>query len=152
VVMDTHRGPLPPIYFLSALAGSVLLHWLMPIRSVMSSPVRWTGLVVLMVGVLSAVLAAKKFNEAGTTIKPFEESSTLITDGLYRYTRNPMYLGMVLVLSGLDLMLGSLSPFLVVPLFIILIDRIFIRKEEQALRAQFGEQYASYVGNVRRWL
>lgn len=150
--MDTHRGPLPPIYFLIALAGSVLLYWLMPIRSVLSSPVRWTGLVVLMLGGLFAVLPAKKFNEAGTTIKPFEESSTLITDGLYRYTRNPMYLGMVLVLVGVDMVLGSLSPFLVVPLFIILIDRIFIRKEEEALRAQFGEQYTSYVGKVRRWL
>ncbi len=151
--MSTSRGPLPPVYFFGSLVVSALLHWLMPIVLLLSSsPLRWTGLFLLLVGIVCVVLPAKKFDDVGTTIKPFQASTTLITDGLFGYTRNPMYLGMVLILLGVDVILGSLSPFVVVPLFMIVIDRRFIRSEELALRAVFGERYQSYRARVSKWL
>lgn len=68
------------------------------------------------------LIADSAFRTAKTTVKPFQESAALITDGVYRISRHPMYLGLVLILRGLDILLGSLTPFLIVPIFIIVID------------------------------
>jgi protein-S-isoprenylcysteine O-methyltransferase Ste14 len=92
------------------------------------------------------------FDRAGTTIKPFEESSALVTTGPFRVSRNPVYLGMVLGLLGVAVLAGSLSPFLVIPLFAVLIDRRFIQAEEAQLERTFGASYVAYKSQVRRWL
>jgi protein-S-isoprenylcysteine O-methyltransferase Ste14 len=92
------------------------------------------------------------FRRADTTIKPFQESSALITSGPFRLSRNPMYVSMTSVLLGVALLLGSLSPFLVLPLLMVLIQRRFIVPEESMLAATFGDAYAAYVRGVRRWL
>ncbi|NIO84348.1 MAG: hypothetical protein GTN53_27945, partial [Candidatus Aminicenantes bacterium] len=77
--------------------------------------------------------SARLFARAETAIRPFEESTTLVRSGMYRVTRNPMYLGMVLVLLGIALILGSLSTFLLIPLFAWLIQSLFIVHEEAML-------------------
>lgn len=83
---------------------------------------------------------------------PFRESSTLMTDGLYRYTRNPIYVSMVVVLIGFAIAWGSLSPWLVPPLFVAILTRRVIRFEEAMLTETFGEAYLAYCSRVRRWL
>jgi protein-S-isoprenylcysteine O-methyltransferase Ste14 len=79
-------------------------------------------------------------------------SSALVVDGPFRFTRNPVYLGMVLFLFGVGVLLGSLTPFLVIPLFALVIDRRFVRVEEAMLTKAFGPSYSAYQSRVRRWL
>ncbi|MCB0226664.1 MAG: isoprenylcysteine carboxylmethyltransferase family protein [Anaerolineae bacterium] len=98
------------------------------------------------------VIAANTFQTQNTTIKPFEESTALVTGGLYQVSRNPMYLGMVLILAGVAILLGSLTPFGVIPVVIILLNRNFIRFEEQSLAQTFGPLWVEYRQRVRRWV
>jgi len=143
---------LPPVYFFLALIAMAALHYFLPVAQLVNSPFRYTG-IVLVVGALALVLwAAVLFQRAGTTIKPFQESSTLIASGPYRITRNPIYVGMVGALVGIAVLLGSVAPFLVVPAFAALIQSIFIRAEEAALERTFGRVFLDYKSKVRRWL
>ncbi len=98
------------------------------------------------------VIASNSFNKHKTTIKPYEEPTALVTDGLFRVSRNPMYLGAVLLLTGVAITLGSLSSFIVVPVFFFLMNEIFIKKEEKILEEKSGEAYLAYKKQVRRWL
>jgi protein-S-isoprenylcysteine O-methyltransferase Ste14 len=78
--------------------------------------------------------------------------SALVTSGLYRFTRNPMYLGFILILIGTAILLGSLTPFFVVPAFWLLLDRLFINLEEQNLALKFVARWEMYKSRTRRWL
>ena len=80
------------------------------------------------------------------------KASSLVTDGVFRISRNPMYLGLLLLLMGWALWLGTASPWLVLPLFVIVITVAQIAPEEQALYRLFGEQYLGYKRNVSRWI
>jgi protein-S-isoprenylcysteine O-methyltransferase Ste14 len=102
--------------------------------------------------ILVVVYCAGIFQRKGTTIKPFEESSYLVDGGLFGYSRNPIYLGMVVVLLGLWCVLGSLTSLLVIPVFVWLIQEKFIKEEEKMLEDKFGEEYREYKAKVRRWL
>lgn len=85
-------------------------------------------------------------------MKPFEESSALVTGGVFRVTRNPMYLGMALIVLGAALLLGSATPLAVVILLALLLDRAFISPGERMLADTFGDQFQEYRGRVRRWI
>lgn len=85
-------------------------------------------------------------------MKPFEESSALVTHGVFRISRNPMYLGMTLMLLGIALFLGSVTPFLVVIALPVIFDRVFISPEERMLEETFGDQFREYRKRVRRWI
>jgi protein-S-isoprenylcysteine O-methyltransferase Ste14 len=143
---------LPPTYFAVALVAMGVLHFLVPIWRPIRFPVSYLGIPPIGVGLWMVLTSARLFDQAETTIKPFEESSTLVTEGLFRYTRNPIYLGMVLVLIGAAFALGSLTAFLVIPIFVRLIQERFIRHEEAALTEKFGSEYVDYQGRVRRWV
>jgi protein-S-isoprenylcysteine O-methyltransferase Ste14 len=143
---------LPPVYFLVALLLMVGLHLALPIVQVIQVPYRYGGLVFLLGGILLVLWAVLLFGQAGTTIKPFQESSALVVRGPYRLTRNPMYVGMVVGLVGIAVLLGSLSPSIIIPLFVALIDLRFIRFEEARLERTFGADYVAYKTRVRRWL
>ena len=99
-----------------------------------------------------SVWHARLFRRAGTEIHTFRMPRVLVTDGLFRHSRNPMYLGFLLVLAGLALVLGAAVPLLVVAAFALVVDRWYIRHEERALREAFGDAYDDYCGRVRRWL
>jgi len=146
------RRVLPPVYFLVVLLLMVSLHFVFPILQVLPFPYRYSGLVFVLGGILLVLWAARLFGRAGTTIKPFQEASALVVRGPYRLSRNPMYVGMVGVLVGIALLLGSLSPAIIIPLFVALMDVRFIRPEEVALERIFGATYGDYKAKVRRWL
>ena len=107
-----------------------------------------------MVGALIALFAAiRRFGHAGTTVSPLqpEQTSALVTDGIYTWTRNLMYLGFTMLLIGWAMRLGTLTPFVGPLLFVALIERVQILPEEHALRAHFGKEYADYRARVNRW-
>ena len=144
--------PLPPVYFLLSIVAMILLHLALPVRRLI--PMWWnlSGIVPLVAGIAIAVVANRLFARRGTAIHPFAEATTLVTDGPFRYSRNPMYLGMVMVLAGIALLEGSLTPWLVIPPFAWILSRQFIRVEQRALEQRFGADYIAYKKRVRRWL
>jgi protein-S-isoprenylcysteine O-methyltransferase Ste14 len=114
------------------------------------------GLVLglLVAGVCVSILGVASFRRARTTVNPLkpEEASCLVRSGIYRYTRNPMYLGLLLILLGWAVFLANIVAFIFLPAFVVYLNRFQIRPEEKALASAFGQDFASYRSKVRRWL
>lgn len=143
---------MPPIWFLMSLLAMSILYLAIPVATWLSWPWTAPGLPLIAAGIAGMVWAARLFHSRGTTIRPFETSSALIVDGPYRVTRNPMYLGMVLILAGAAVLMGTVTPLAVIPLFVVIITYLFLVEEERMLADRFGEAYADYRGKVRRWI
>jgi len=146
------RQPLPPTYFWGAVLLMVGLHFLCPIRRLIALPYGLIGVAPMLVGLLANIFCSNAFNRRKTTVKPFEQSSHLVTNGLYRFSRHPMYAGMVLVLVGLAVLLGSITPAVVIPAFVLVIKKTFVDAEETALEETFGDAYLEYKHRVKRWI
>jgi len=112
------------------------------------------AIVIALAGMGSAIAGALAFRRAKTTTNPLkpETTSCLVTSGVYRLTRNPMYVGLAFVLFGGALFLSSWLAFLGPLVFVLYIDRFQIVPEERTLSARFGAAYSAYQANVRRWL
>jgi len=143
---------LPPRYFTVALLAMILLALVVPAARVLDVPWNLLGLVPVLLGAAINVLADRQFTRAGTTVKPFEVSSALVTDGIFRFTRNPMYLGMACMLVGVAMLLRELTPWLVVPVFAAVMQSVFVRSEERMLEEHFGEAWRAYTARVRQWI
>jgi protein-S-isoprenylcysteine O-methyltransferase Ste14 len=117
----------------------------------------WTDAVsglFLLTGAISAFLGLWQFRQARTTSNPLNPSkaSNLVTSGIYRFTRNPMYLGMLFVLIGGIIEFGALLGFVIIPLFVWYMTRFQIVPEEQIIEGLFGQDYRDYKQQVRRWI
>jgi len=143
---------LPPMYLFTSLASMVLLQFFLPVYQLIPYPWNAAGILPLALGMALNIVADKAFKKTGTTVKPFEVSKTLVTSGAFRYSRNPMYLGMVMILTGVAFLLGALSPFIIIPIFAISMDRAFIVTEEKMLDERFGSKWKQYKADVRRWI
>jgi len=112
------------------------------------------GLVFLVLGLLVAILANIKFQKAETTINPLDpgSASQLVRGGIFKYTRNPMYLGMVSLTLAASIYLSSVLSLGLVAMFAWFLQRFQIRPEERALAELFGEEYIAYKREVRRWI
>ena len=143
---------MPPMYFFLAVAAMVGLHLALPGYTWLMGWWRLLGLVPLVMGTGLAVAGSQKFQRVGTTIRPFQRSDVLVTNGVFGLSRNPMYLGMVLGLAGIAVLLGTLTPILIIPPFVWLIRTRFIAVEERMLAERFGGQYEAYRRRVRRWI
>jgi protein-S-isoprenylcysteine O-methyltransferase Ste14 len=142
----------PPLYFLVALLLMGFFHRAAPGAHVIEAPYRYAGLVLAALALALILWAALLFRRAGTHIRPYLPSTELVLTGPYRFTRNPMYLGMAGILLGAAIYAGSLTPFIVIPAFMALIQERFILLEEAKLEAAFGAEYLAYKARVRRWL
>ena len=141
----------PPVWLLLGLISIFALNELYPMIRFTSLIFQVLGGVVIVVGLLLLVMANGLFVRAGTDVIPFRKVSTLVTTGIYRFTRNPMYLGMAAVLLGCALTVGVV-PALLVPLaFVVIVEARFIRPEEQMLRELFPQEFPAYCQRVRRW-
>ncbi len=150
--MEQKRKILPPVWLLLTLAAMTVLHYLLPLIRLITPPWTYTGVSLIVSGIAIAAIGASSFRRAGTPVIPFEPSTTLVTGGLYRFTRNPMYLGMVAALIGTGLFFGTIGSWLPIPVFILIIRNNFILGEERFLEQIFGKQYSDYKTRVRRWL
>ncbi|MDO5288477.1 MAG: isoprenylcysteine carboxylmethyltransferase family protein [Pseudomonadota bacterium] len=112
------------------------------------------GLGVALAGGVLALAGVRAFGRARTTVNPLApaQASVLVTQGVYQFTRNPMYLGMLLVLMGWGVYLGNAAAWLGWPLFVLLMNVLQIRAEERVLRARFGPAFERYAARVRRWV
>ncbi len=130
---------------------AVLNRWL-PGPWALDERFRWLGVLPLLAAFTLALWSLGLFLTWRTTFLPYRQPTALLTAGPYRMTRNPLYLSMALTLVAFALAVGTLTCWLVIPLFILCIDRLVIPWEEQALEAHFGDYYSQYRRRVRRWL
>jgi protein-S-isoprenylcysteine O-methyltransferase Ste14 len=146
------KRPLPPSFLFVALLLMPVVHFLLPVRQLISLPASLLGVLPLVVGIVLNFAADAQLKRHRTTVKPFEESAALVTTGVYAGTRHPMYLGFVLILLGVAVLFGSVGPFVIVAVFPFVMEATFIRVEERMLTARFGEQWLAYRAKVRRWI
>jgi protein-S-isoprenylcysteine O-methyltransferase Ste14 len=149
--MKTKRV-LPPVYFLISIVAMALLNFFGPVIEFARYPWNLLGLVPLGVGIALNLIADEAFKKAQTTVKPFEISTALITTGVFGISRNPMYLGMTLILIGIAILMGSLSPLIVIVFFTALMELVFVRTEEKMLEEHFGLSWTKYQSKVRKWI
>jgi protein-S-isoprenylcysteine O-methyltransferase Ste14 len=142
----------PPIWLLFGLIVIFAINEYFPGLRFTSLAGQVIGGVLILIGLVLLVFANGRFTRAGTGVIPFRNVSALVTDGIYRYTRNPMYLGMVAVLLGCAVTVGATVALVVPVLFAVIVDRRFIRYEEEMLRNLFPNDYPAYCERVRRWL
>jgi protein-S-isoprenylcysteine O-methyltransferase Ste14 len=141
---------LPPHYFVLSIL--LILASLFTRQRLFDGVWIYLGLVPMLVGVAMAARGSVQFKQADTNIIPLTKSDALVTEGVFRYSRNPMYLGMVGFTAGLALVVNTPWAWLVVAVFFLIIRILFIRREERLMAATFGEPYAAYKRQVRRWL
>ncbi len=110
--------------------------------------------ILFFIGGVVALLGVYAFRKMSTTVDPRypDKASTLVVIGIYKYSRNPMYLGILLVLLGWALFLGAISGFVVPVVFVVAINQLQIKPEERALKEMFQDSYADYTKSVRRWI
>jgi len=128
------------------------LHWLWPIAHFLSLPFNLIGLIPLGLGLALSAMAERQFKSAGTNVNTFDAPTHLVTEGLFKYSRNPMYLGLVLILFGVWIVLGSVSPLVGIVVFSLVTNQWYIAYEERRLFEKFSQAYEEYQRRTRRWL
>ena len=149
---NIHRNVHPPVVALMFIVIAYFLGRFVPVPFVLPMVVRNIGLLLTFLGFLLGVGAFMEFRKAHTTLDPHGSSKQVVSSGIYRFTRNPIYLGFLLMVIGLPLNSGLIWGVLLAPLFIILMTRLVIEREEMYLEKKFKDQYIGYKSRVRRWL
>ena len=149
--MKRKRLSIPIIYFIACIVLSAIFYFLIPSMNIISELFRLIGMMVLLVG-LSIMSVALGSLIRHRTAYDFAPSTALVTDGPYRFSRNPMYVGFVLFLFGLALLSGNVIALVLPLLFFIIVNAMFIPFEEEKLGKTFGNAYIVYKQSVRRWL
>jgi protein-S-isoprenylcysteine O-methyltransferase Ste14 len=142
----------PPIWLLIGLVVIFSCNEFLPGYRYTSGLWQFVGGTLILGGLVLLVAANGLFNRAGTDVIPFRKVSALVTSGVYRFTRNPMYLGMFAVLLGCAVTVGASTALIVPPVFAVIVELRFIRPEEDMLRGLFPQEYPAYCARVRRWL
>ena len=145
----------PPRLFLIALVSGISIDWFLNPWPDIDIDRMWRiggGLVAAAVGILLASIAIRAFLRAGTNIPTTQASTSLVTTGLHGFSRNPIYIGMIILYLGLAVAAGSFTAIgLVIPVGLVL-HFLVVRREEAYLTAKFGAQYLDYIARVPRWL
>jgi protein-S-isoprenylcysteine O-methyltransferase Ste14 len=149
---NSSPGLLPPGYFLVSLLAGAALHVLLPVSQIIPWPYRLLGCLPLGIGGLTTLWADQVFKQRNTTVKPHLDPTALITNGPFRISRHPMYLGMTMSLLGIALLLGSTTAFVAPIAFALIMQFKFIPMEERSMERTFGEKYGLYKRRVRRWI
>jgi len=143
----------PPLIFVAVFLAGQLLQKLfemhLPIREALADT---AGIVVALCGAMIALKPFIDFARIGTGIVPIRPATTLVVSGLYRFTRNPMYVGLSLIYAGVSLTFEAPGSLLLLPVAIVIIDRYVIPREEAYLERRFGPEYVAYKQQVRRWV
>jgi protein-S-isoprenylcysteine O-methyltransferase Ste14 len=142
----------PPVVTLLFILVAYLLGWFLPLPFTAPGILRTAGFTLAVIGFLCGLAAVTQFGKARTTLDPHGTASAVVTSGIYRFTRNPIYLGFLCLVIGLPLYSGYYWGAIISPLFVMTMNRLVIEKEEAYLEKKFGEAYTSYKSRVRRWL
>lgn len=145
----------PPLLALAVIVIGLLLDWLLPaylLSLLLSLTVRVViGVIMIAGGLALAVAGERRFHRAGTEVKPWRPSTALVTDGIFAWLRNPMYVGGTSVLAGLSILLASDWMLVMTVIFVPIIHFGVVKREERYLTAKFGEPYRRYIATVPRY-
>ena len=145
----------PPLLYLTAAFAGIALQYALPLPWIpgpVGEMALMLGLLLMAAAVFIDVRTFQELRKHKTTILPTRAASHLVTGGPFSFSRNPIYLGDAMALVGWGLFLGALSAFVVLPGFVMLINRRFIRGEEAALKAAFPDEFAAFARRTRRWI
>ena len=142
----------PPLMVLAGILAQLLIGYVAPVRPILNETWQYIGVGLMLFGFTLIFLVARSFRKNETTIIPDGQPSTLMENGLFAYSRNPIYLSMTIFLLGSALAVGQIWALAIVPVFVLLVRQIWIVKEEESLEAEFGQIYRNYKMRVRRWL
>jgi protein-S-isoprenylcysteine O-methyltransferase Ste14 len=142
----------PPIVVLLFIAIAYFLGRFLPIPFAVPSVLRTAGLLIGFAGFLLGIAASIEFSRTHTTLNPHGPARQLVTSGIYRMSRNPIYLGFLLMLLGLPLYSGSYWGVILSPSYVFVMNHLVLQHEEAYLQRKFKEAYARYASRVRRWL
>ncbi len=129
------------------LSRSLTSPFIIEYQTIIAAEIAVFGLVVI----LTAGLQFKRHKTTVNPLKP-ETASSLVSDGIFKFSRNPMYLGMLCFLISAGVYLGAWSSVVIIPMFIIYMNEMQIKPEEQAIEQLFGDDYILYKKSVRRWI
>lgn len=143
---------LPPLILIAFIGLGVILHNLFPLHFI-HGPLRTIiGAIFLAYSFLVMSLAVLQMRKAGTNIDVRKPTTAIVTDGIYRFTRNPMYVSMALLLIAISVLISNIWIFILTPAFIIVIQKGVIEREERYLEKKFGSEYMDYKNRTRRWI
>lgn len=142
---------IPPALMLYSVIGMVGFYFLIPGYNAFPKPYNWMGFIVSVAGFMLMGKVREAFREHGNPVE-IRQPNKLITDGAFSWSRNPMYLGMLLMLCGFTIVSANLLNWVFPVMFIAIVRKIFISQEEVLLLATFGDDYRDYAKRVRRWI
>tara|TARA_B100000963_G_scaffold191976_1_gene167047 strand:+ start:456 stop:896 length:441 start_codon:yes stop_codon:yes gene_type:complete len=142
----------PPLMVLAGIITQLLIGYIAPVEPILSETWQYIGSALMALAFATILLAARSFRKHETTIIPDGQPSLLLESGLFAYSRNPIYLAMAVLLIGSGLAIGQIWALIIVPIFVLLVQQIWIVKEEENLEVEFGQFYRNYKMKVRRWL
>ena len=142
----------PPVLLVTHILAAWLVGKLVVLPIQVSPIFSNVGLGLAGLGFLLGLLSLYEFRKARTTVNPHGVVRSIVSSGIYRFTRNPIYLGMVCMLGGFPLTFGNVWGIILTPVFIFLMNKLVIEHEEAYLKKKFGDVYAGYKSRVRRWL
>ncbi len=142
----------PPLIYVGALAAGLLVNSIYPVRSLPRGVSRVAGLPLVLGGLLIGLLGVREMRRAETNVDPYKPTTAIVERGPYRFTRNPLYVGMTLMYGGFSVLANALAPILLLPAVFAIMRRGVIEREERYLERKFGDEYLEYKGKVRRWI
>lgn len=145
------RVPAPFIYA-GFIVAALLLHVLLPLPAPVPGIMRGVGLAAVVGGLVLGILAVIRMRRAHTSVSPHQPTTSLVTDGPFRFTRNPIYLGFFLIFLGFTFLAGTLWGIVLAPLAPATVNYLVIGAEESYLHGKFDGHYAEYKSRVRRWI
>ena len=131
---------------------TVVIYYASPANTVLYIPYKFIGSTTVICGLTIMIWAWLQFKKSETNVCPTAETTSLITGGAYRICRNPMYLGILLILTGIAFFIGVMQALFAPTAFLLIMDKVFIPYEEDKLVKGFGEKYTEYVKSTRRWI
>ena len=143
---------LPPLILGAAIALGLILNYFWPAKVLARSLAVPLGILIVFVAVAIGLLAVREMVTASTPLDVRKRSTRIVTSGVFQQSRNPIYLGMVLLCTGVAFLVDSLWLLGVVPLFAAILQKGVIEPEEAYLARNFGEDYLRYKARVRRWI
>lgn len=143
---------IPPLLFLVCAISMVGLNYFAPIQQWIPTPYNLIGIALLVLGLFIVTSISKRFRKIKTQIHTFKKPNKLVTDGLFQFSRNPIYLGFTTALLGIALLLGSAAAFIPALFFFLMANCWYIPFEEKNMETIFGQDYRFYKRKVRRWL
>jgi protein-S-isoprenylcysteine O-methyltransferase Ste14 len=142
----------PPLVAVFFIVLAYFLGRFVPLPFAIPPILQYFGLALTFMGFLLGIGAFMEFRKARTTLDPHGSAKQLVTGGIYRFTRNPIYLGFLLMVIGFPLNSGVIWGLVLAPFYMMTMSRLVIEREEAYLGRKFKNQYAGYTSRVRRWL